>query len=75
MSAQSINLINIKDTCEKIDNYLIGEGNYFRNIIDFDINSKIDYNKLDLILYLKQMMDRNKNCQEILRIINKKLIT
>ena len=71
MSAQSINENNMSNTCEKIDEFLICEGNYFRNIIDYDIDGTLDYKKIDLILYLKEILNRTNQCEEALLTINK----
>lgn len=68
MSAQSIAHISVKTITDKIDNYYICEGNYFRNIIDYDLDGKLDYKKLNLIINLKKMMC---NKEEILLIIDK----
>lgn len=73
MSAQSIIKMNTKDTCNKIDEYLICEGNSFRNIVDYDLDFKVDYDKITQLLYLKEILDKNCN-EEILLIINKLLL-
>jgi hypothetical protein len=74
MSAQSINEINMSNTCNKIDDFLICEGNYFRNIIDYDIDGTLDYKKLDLIIWLKDILDRTEDCEKVLLTINKILM-
>lgn len=74
MSAQSINQIKISDTCDKIDSFLICEGNHFRNIVDYDIDVKLDYKKIKVINWLKEMLDRTKKCDEVLLTINKILL-
>jgi ribosomal silencing factor RsfS len=74
MSAQSINKIDISSICNKIDDFMICEGNYFRNIIDYDVEGSVDYKKLRLIIWLKQMLDRTEKCEDVLLTINKILI-
>lgn len=71
MSAQSIKQINISDTCDKVDDFMVCEGNYFRNIVDYDVEGTLDYEKLDTIVWLKKMLDRTENCEEVLITINK----
>lgn len=74
MSTQSIIEFTKDSTCEKIDLFLICEGNHFRNIIDYDINHNLDYNELNKIILFREMMQRTDKCEEILKIINKILI-
>ena len=74
MSTQSINQIDKNSICEKVDNFLICEGNHFRNIIDYDINHNLDYFKINKIIILKEMMERTSKCEEVLKIIDKILI-
>lgn len=70
MSAQSIIDIEVKDICRKIDEYLICEGKYFINIIDYDLKGKIDYDKLDTVLWLSKLID-NCDDEKTLLIIDK----
>ena len=70
MSAQSIINIEVKDICRKIDEYLICEGKYFINIIDYDLKGKIDYDKLDTVLWLSKLIDNCDN-EKTLLIIDK----
>jgi hypothetical protein len=74
MSAQSISKIDIQNTCEKIDDYLICEGNSFRNIIDYDLDFKVDYDKISQLLYLKEIMTKGCDNEKVLLIINKLLL-
>jgi hypothetical protein len=74
MSAQSIDKIDIANICNKIDEFMICEGNYFRNIIDYDIDGTLDYKKLDLIIWLKDILDRTEDCEKVLLTINKILM-
>lgn len=74
MSAQSINEIHICNTNDKIDDFLICEGNYFRNIVDYDLDGKPDYDKIDKILWLKEMLNRTDKCETVLLLIDKILI-
>lgn len=74
MSTQSIIEFDKISTCNKIDDFLICEGNHFRNIIDYDINHKIDYEKLNKIIFLKELMERTNDCENVLKTINKILI-
>lgn len=71
MSAQSIDENNMIETCQRIDEFLICEGNYFRNIVDYDIDGTLDYKKIDLIVYLKEMLNRTNQCEQTLLTINK----
>ena len=71
MSAQSIKDINIQDNLEAIDNFLICEGNAFRNIINYDLDMKVDYDKLRKVLYLKELLNRTKDCEKVNLIIDK----
>lgn len=73
MSAQSIIDVDIKYICNKIDDYLICEGNSFRNIVDYDLDFKVDYDKLALLLYLKEMLSSDCDDDKILLTINKLL--
>lgn len=70
MSAQSIIDINTNHVYKKIDDYLICEGKYFMNIIDYDLKGNIDYEKLDMILWLQRLSEKCDN-KEILIIIDK----
>ena len=71
MSAQTINKIDIQNTCDKIDDYLICEGNSFRNIIDYDLKFKVDYDKISLLLYLKEILLKDCDNEDVLITINK----
>lgn len=71
MSAQTINRIDIQSTCDKIDEYLICEGNSFRNIVDYDLDFKVDYEKISLLLYLKEILLKDCDNKDILITINK----
>lgn len=71
MSTQSIKEIDICNTYEEIDHFLICEGNYFRNIIDFDLDGKPDYDKINMILWLKDMLKRTDKCETVLLLIDK----
>ena len=71
MSAQSIIDVDVKYVCDKIDEYLICEGNGFRNIVNYDLDLKIDYDKLALLLYLKELLLSNCDNDKVLLIINK----
>ena len=73
MSAQSINTNTLKDILFKIDEYLISEGNFFRNIIDYDLKMKLDHNKIRRVLYLKDMLGRTKDCDKLILLIDKEL--
>lgn len=73
MSAQSIIDVDVKYICNKIDDYLICEGNSFRNIVDYDLEFKVDYDKLALLLYLKEILLSNCDNDKVLLTINKLL--
>lgn len=69
MSAQQIENINKCTVTENIDNFLICEGRKFANNIDYDLDDKVDYKKIELLIALENI----KNCDndDILLIINK----
>lgn len=71
MSAQSITEFNISNTCDKIDDFLVCEGNYFRNIVDYDVEGSLEYTKIKKILWLKDILSRTDKCEEVLLTINK----
>ena len=73
MSSQSIEDFNINDTCNKIQDFLRCEGKLFSNIVDYDLNEKINYNKLNKLILFQDILDRNCRKEEILLIINKLL--
>lgn len=62
MSAQSIIEINKNQTCDLIDEFLIQEGNHFRNVTDYDLCSKVEYDKIRTVLRLKEIMLKNNLC-------------
>ena len=70
MSAQSIIDINTNHVCKKIDDYLISEGKYFMNMIEYDLKESINYEKLDTVLWLQRLSEKCDN-KEILIIIDK----
>ena len=70
MSAQSIVSINENYICKKIDDYLISEGKYFMNMIEYDLKGSINYEKLDTVLWLKKLSEKCDD-KEILIIIDK----
>lgn len=70
MSAQSIINIDQSLICDKIDEYLICEGKYFINMMDYDLKMKMDYDKLDLILWLNKVSEKCDK-KEALIIIDK----
>ena len=74
MSTQSIKDINIKYICNKIDDFLICEGKYFINMINYDLKDKVNYNKIDIILWLKGLISKCENQEEVLLLIDKKLM-
>ena len=71
MSAQSIIEFSKKDVNSKIDDFLICEGNLFRNIIDYDLDFKMDYDKIRKIIYVKNLIKRKKDCETGIDIIYK----
>lgn len=70
MSAQSIIDINTNHVYKKIDDYLICEGKYFMNMIEYDLKGSINYEKLDTVLWLQRLSEKCDN-KEILIIIDK----
>ena len=74
MSSQSIKKFNVIDTLDSIDNFLICEGNAFRNIVDYDLKMKVDYEKIRFLLKKKKMIQRTNDCDEVIKLINKTLI-
>lgn len=73
MSAQSIIDITNDVACDKMDEFFVQEGNHFRNVVDYDLCSKVEYNKIAKVLRLKEIMLRQKFCKpnEVALIINK----
>lgn len=74
MSSQSIKKFNVIDTLDSIDDFLICEGNAFRNIVDYDLKMKVDYEKIRFLLHLQKMIRRTNDCDEVIKLINKTLI-
>lgn len=74
MSTQSINNINITNTCIKIDDFFTQEGVKFINNIDFDFDDCINYNKIKILNILKNSLEYSNNCNKILETINKILL-
>ena len=71
MSTQSIIEFSKRDAYHKIDDFLICEGNSFRNIIDYDLDFKVDYDKIRKIIYVKNLIKRKKDCETGIDIIYK----
>lgn len=69
MSAQQITRLDVNSILNDLDDFLIGEGRYFVNIVDYDLKGKIDYNKIDILLKLKKIPGYSTN-PEILEKIN-----
>lgn len=73
MSAQSIILIDNNKACDEIEEFLVQEGNHFRNMIDYDLCSKVEYQKISEVLILKKIMLK-KSCDTNIAIIINKLL-
>lgn len=73
MSAQSIVDLTNDLACDQTDDFLIQEGNHFRNVVDYDLCSKVEYKKISKVLRLKKIMLNQKYCHsnEVAIIINK----
>lgn len=71
MSAQSINQDYKDIISENLDSFLICEGNAFRNITDYDLKMKMDYENLRKIIYLRDIFNRGNCSEELAQIINK----
>lgn len=69
MSAQQITRLDVNSILNDLDDFLIGEGRYFVNIVDYDLKGKIDYDKIDILLKLKKIPGYSTN-PEILEKIN-----
>ena len=69
MSAQQITRLDVNSILNDLDDFLIGEGRYFVNIVDYDLKGKIDHNKIDILLKLKKIPGYSTN-PEILEKIN-----
>lgn len=74
MSAQSIIKIDNNLACDELDEYLVQEGNHFRNVVDYDLCSKVEYNKIAILLRLKKIMLRTNYCDEETAIIINKIL-
>lgn len=71
MSAQSINQKYRDIVLDDLDSFLVCEGNAFRNIVDYDLKMKVDYEKLRYVLYLKDIFKRSNCSEDVAKIINK----
>lgn len=73
MSTQSIIEVNMSNVSNKLDDYLICEGNAFRNVVDYDLDMKVDYEKMKILLYMNDLLCRTKDCEKIMLIMDKTL--
>lgn len=71
MSTQSIRKLSLSDTQDRLDEFLICEGNLFRNIVDYDLDFKVDYCKMKKVLHMRKLIKRSKDCEKVILIINK----
>lgn len=74
MSSQSINNKTLQNTCEKLDDFLTDEGIKFLNQVKFDTLDCVNFPKIHVLNILKESMDTSQNCNEVLNVINKKLV-
>jgi hypothetical protein len=71
MSTQSITEINISKVSNELDDYLVCEGNSFRNIVNYDLDLKVDYDKIKILLYMEELLCRTKDCEKVILIMDK----
>ena len=73
MSAQSITQINLQHTQKYLDKYLMLVGFDFLRETDYDIQSETDFKKLDVVIWLTQILPNCSRESDVLSLLTKKI--